>query len=269
MSGTYTVTVTNTYSCTAMASTSVLVYEKPQATVSSSGPYCYGDTIKLFVNNASTYSWTGPSAFTSNLQNPEILNADANNSGTYIVIITNSYGCSNSGQVIVSYPSEMNITGNVTIEQNNHLGNIDITVTGGYTPYSYLWSNGFQTEDLSNLISGNYFLTITDAGDCDKVSNYIVDIPLVIPSVITPNHDGKNDDFEITNIQSYHKVKIEIFNRWGDKIFLFDGTGNEFSQSSNRWNGEFNGKDLPMGSYVYIITLDELDPITGVCSIIR
>ncbi|PIY06187.1 MAG: hypothetical protein COZ21_03180, partial [Bacteroidetes bacterium CG_4_10_14_3_um_filter_31_20] len=67
MSGTYIVTVSNAYSCTSVANTTVTVNEKPVASISTNGPYCYGDTIKLFVNSASTYLWTGPNGFSSNL----------------------------------------------------------------------------------------------------------------------------------------------------------------------------------------------------------
>ncbi|PIY06186.1 MAG: hypothetical protein COZ21_03175, partial [Bacteroidetes bacterium CG_4_10_14_3_um_filter_31_20] len=89
------------------------------------------------------------------------------------------------------------------------------------------------------------------------------------PSVITPNNDGTNDNFEITNIGAYANIEVEIFDRWGDKIFIFKGTGIQYYDASNRWNGKYKGKDLPMGSYMYIVKLDDVEPLTGVVSIIR
>ena len=269
MSGTYIVTVSNAYSCTSVANTTVTVNEKPVASISTNGPYCYGDTIKLFVNSASTYLWTGPNGFSSNLQNPEILNSSPSQSETYSVVITNSNGCSDSSQVDVSYPNAIVVSGASVIDQTEHLGNVDITVSGGISPYTYIWSNGYQTEDISDLISGNYIVTVTDSLQCYSVSNFKIDIPLIIPSVITPNNDGTNDNFEITNIGVYANIEVEIFDRWGDKIFIFKGTGIQYYDASNRWNGKYKGKDLPMGSYMYIVKLDDIKPVTGVVSIIR
>jgi hypothetical protein len=57
-------------------------------------------------------------------------------------------------------------------------GNIDVTVTGGSGQYGYLWSNGSHTEDLVNMVSGTYKLTVTDSlTGCILKRNYIVNNP--------------------------------------------------------------------------------------------
>ncbi|PIP53791.1 MAG: hypothetical protein COX07_08805 [Bacteroidetes bacterium CG23_combo_of_CG06-09_8_20_14_all_32_9] len=157
---------------------------------------------------------------------------------------------------------------------NNNEGQITLTVTGGELPYTYNWSyndnpNFATTQNLSGLGAGTFIVTVTDNNTCAITDTFTIDIPFKIPTVITPNGDGKNDDFEITNIQSYKSVQIEIFNRWGDRLFVFDGTGYQYKDPSNRWNGKYNGKDLPMGGYMYIIKISGLEPINGIVSIIR
>jgi len=94
-------------------------------------------------------------------------------------------------------------------------------------------------------------------------------LPLEIPNAITPNNDNINDDFEIKNIDQYTKVSLEIFNRWGDRIFLFSGNGALYADRTYRWNGRYKGKDLPMGGYVFILKINGVDPINGVVSIVR
>ncbi len=99
---------------------------------------------------------------------------------------------------------------------------------------------------------------------------YNIEVELVIPSVITPNADGKNDFFKITNINAFEQVDIKIFNRWGDIIFSYDGTGIGYEDQEKQWDGMYNGLELPMGSYVYIVNLkNDKDPYTGTVTIVR
>jgi len=263
MNGAYNVTVTNAYGCTATTSTNVAVSALPVVQASTNSQYCYGDSIELYASGASLYEWTGPDSYTSTEQNPVIYPAGTLNSGTYTVIGTNNDGCSDTASFTVSYPDAINITGTVTINDNNHLGMIDVSLSGGTSPYTYLWPDGSTSEDIQSLFSGTYVLTVTTADLCNATESFSVEIPLVIPNVITPNNDGKNDDFEIINIGAYKDVKITIYNRWGDLIFRFSGSGADYYQTEKRWNGKENGKNLPMGSYLYIITLDDLEPVSG------
>jgi hypothetical protein len=59
-------------------------------------------------------------------------------------------------------------------------GAIDISVTGGQIPYTYLWSNGATTQDLTGLAAGTYTVTVTDGRSCTQVSSaFEVTQPLV------------------------------------------------------------------------------------------
>src|SRR5205807_2840141 len=95
---TYSVTITVNGCTSAAGTTNVVVNAIPATpTATNSSPYCEGATISLstaFVSGA-TYSWTGPSGFTSAVQNPTRANATTADAGTYSVTITVN-GCTSA-----------------------------------------------------------------------------------------------------------------------------------------------------------------------------
>jgi hypothetical protein len=64
----------------------------------------------------------------------------------------------------------------VVVDGNGTLGSVDITVTGGVTPYRFLWSNNATTEDIGELLPGNYTVTVTDANSCVATSTFTVKV---------------------------------------------------------------------------------------------
>lgn len=268
--GIYVLLVTGPNGCSSADSVTVNVQALPVVNCTSNNPFCAGDTLILSSQGGTIYTWTGPDGFTSTEQNPAITSPTVLNSGTYYVTVTDLYGCSNAGETTVSYPTPIVATSTVQQYPEYNTGAISLAVTGGSGSYQYDWSNGSNSSSLSNLHSGDYIVTITDSYLCLLIDTFRIDIPLIIPTLITPNRDGINDDFEIIGIGAYAKISVEIYNRWGDRLFLYDGSGQDYTVKSKRWDGTYNGKDLPMGSYVFIINLfDDKEPINGVCSIVR
>ena len=74
--------------------------------------------------------------------------------------------------IIISQPNEIKIESKLTNLTCEILGAIDITVTGGTSPYSYLWSTGATTEDLSGLSEGDYNVTVYDAHQCSTSAKF-------------------------------------------------------------------------------------------------
>ena len=86
---------------------------------------------------------------------------------------------------------------------------------------------------------------------------------ILVYNLITQDGNDKNDHLEITNIEQYPNSNVQVFNRWGKEIFSMDHYNN--TDSGKR----FEGKDLPAGSYYYIINLNQggREPKSGVVTI--
>ena len=94
--------------------------------------------------------------------------------GVYSVLITDESSCTIERDFTIIEPQEIEITGIITnaidcIEPNS--GSIDLQVAGGTAPYTFLWSNGSTTEDLTNVPANNYLVTVTDSNGCISERN--------------------------------------------------------------------------------------------------
>ena len=109
-----------------------------------------------------------------------------------------------------------------------------------------------------------YTVTATNAQGCENTASFTVTVvkSLIIPSAFSPNGDNVNDIWEITNLSSYPAVALQIYDRWGSRVYETQGYQND-------WNGTRNGKPLPVGTYFYSITLSPSKTLTGAISIVR
>ncbi|MFH2095362.1 MAG: gliding motility-associated C-terminal domain-containing protein [Bacteroidota bacterium] len=176
-------------------------------------------------------------------------------SGNYSLTLTDDNNCPKTESFTLADASQLVVTGQTGVS-DSYSGYINTTIQGGTAPYSYTWSDGQTTENAAGLNSGDYSVTVTDFYGCLASGTWDITIPLFIPSVFTPNNDGHNDTWDIINIESYSNVSIQIFNRWGDVVFEFSGTGDSYGDVSEQWDGTWNGKELPFGAFVYIVDLD-------------
>lgn len=128
--------------------------------------------------------------------NPNLLPA-----GNYTVIINDDNGCSTQQDFTITEPPVFTVTGVMTEESVSNDGAIDLTVTGGVAPYTYIWSNNETTQDISGLAPGTYTVTVTDALGCSYLLQYEVtstvgiDEVSINEAVIYPN--PFNTQFEI------------------------------------------------------------------------
>jgi gliding motility-associated-like protein len=86
---------------------------------------------------------------------------------------------------------------------------------------------------------------------------------VIIPNTFTPNGDGINDTWNLKYIESYPNCIIQIYNRYGTKVFFSNGY-------PAAWNGKYKGANVPDGTYYYVINLDsKLKPLGGHVTVIR
>jgi gliding motility-associated-like protein len=164
---TYTVTIKNSCGVITKDSTTITVNPTPSMTLGApTNLKCNGvntGTASVTVLNGNspyTYLWS-PAGGTSAI-------ATGLSAGTYTVTVSGTNGCGASGKVTITQPPAIttSFTSNVAtcIDTN---GSISVSVSGGISPYTYLWSpGGERTSNIKGLSSGKYTVTIVDANGC-------------------------------------------------------------------------------------------------------
>jgi hypothetical protein len=93
--------------------------------------------------------------------------------GTYTVTVTDTHNCMKVQSFVVEQFSDVTASavGTNPTCASTATGSVDLTVSGGLTPYTYHWSNNATSEDLSNVVAGTYAVTVTDANGCTAVAS--------------------------------------------------------------------------------------------------
>jgi hypothetical protein len=175
--GTYSVVVTDANGCT--ETTSVTITQPAMNTTlatSHVNVLCFGDatgSIDLTVTGVLppyTFNW-------SNLATTEDISGLI--AGTYTVNVFDANGCLATTSVTISQPttplSLSTSQNNVCFGVNN--GDINLTVSGGSGPYTYVWSNGQTTQDINGLAPGLYSVVVTDANGCVSSTSVTITAP--------------------------------------------------------------------------------------------
>mgnify|MGYP001162031192 CR=1 FL=1 len=227
---------------------------------------CYGDSIALDASlfaEYDLYNWSvspNQQIFENNSEAGLIVN---NSSTVTVEVVDLSSLCSFTDELTIQVL-------NPVIVANDDIGitrgeSLSLSISEGESPY--LWSTGetSNTIDVSPLITTNYVAYALDTvTGC--IGNDTIRVFVGMNEGFSPNGDGYNDTWEISYLNQYESVKIEIFNRWGASIWE--------SSSPNifNWDGKYNGNDLPIGTYYYIISFNDdnnKEPLTGPVTIVR
>ena len=255
--GTYNVSVTDANGCSVEGLATVNGTPGVVAEGIVGAATCVGNTDGSI--DLSVLQGTAPFNFAwSNGTTAEDLGSLA--AGTYGVTVTDDAGCTfqESWTVFGSTPIAIDtiVSGyaggyNVSAYGASD-GSVITAVSGGTSPYSFLWSNGATTESISNVQAGTYVLVVTDANGCN--AELQVELTqaneLEMPNAFSPNGDGDNDAFVVHGIEAWPKNLFSVVNRWGNRVY-------EQPNYKNQWEGDNSqGEQLPNGTYFVILNLN-------------
>lgn len=193
-------------SCIASSTTAVVV-NSTAVTAANNGPLCSGVTLQLTANGAGTFVWAGPNGFTSNLQNPTIINASSSASGIYTVTITSPQGCvaTATTNVLVKAPKQLTPRATPTVVCEG--GTIWLeALEGDAVSYSWVGPNGFTAPSANHVVQsvplaggGTYQLTTKDNLGCEAYGSVVVAVN-PIPSISIDMKNAKNGCAPVCNV---------------------------------------------------------------------
>ncbi|OIQ20081.1 MAG: hypothetical protein BM557_05250 [Flavobacterium sp. MedPE-SWcel] len=268
--GTYNVTVRNADGCTSIT-TDIAINATPNtpvtATTTVTQPSC--------TNSNGTITVTAPTGagleYSINGIDFQAATTFTVTDGTYNVTVRNASGCTSltSDIIINEIPDAPIATGiqdciNTTFGRNSVLEALAIDGSFDSNTATYEWTNTNTSEVVGNNDSIfnltqytinnniteadyplNFTVTITTIEGCITTHNFVVEtIFCTIPRGISPNNDGKNDNFDLVGL---NVKRVVIFNRYGKEVYSKNNYQNE-------WEGQTdNGDELPTGTYYYVV----------------
>jgi gliding motility-associated-like protein len=154
--------------------------------------------------------------------------------GYYSVQVSNTFGCTKTDSIFVKINANpvshiINIKDDKTFCADS---SVVLDAGAGYIHYS--WMNGDTSQSYSgkHINEDKYWVTVTDLNKCSATDTFQTDCSVYIefPNLITPNGDTLNDVFFVKGLRP-GKWSLEVFNRWGDKVYLKESY-------DNTWNGK-------------------------------
>ncbi|MDA3819775.1 MAG: PKD domain-containing protein [Candidatus Delongbacteria bacterium] len=197
--GNYTVTVTDSHSCTAMLVIPLNDVLAPVIdSINITNVDCYGNSTgeaEVFFTSATasnTIMWDDPASQSSAL-------ADNLEAGQYTVEVIDDNGCSTSETITITEPSVLNcyIDGYTDATCNGFCnGTAQAGFTGGTPPVSYSWTGGYNSQNVAGLCPGTYHVTVIDQNGCTAENELTISEPtlMTVTENITPvSCPGGND----------------------------------------------------------------------------
>jgi gliding motility-associated-like protein len=257
--GTYYVEVSNASGCKHLDS--IIINVRPGAlanTATALVNICKGDSISLQGSGTGTYQWLPSTGLSSSvISNPKASPANTTN---YSFIVTNSFNCRDTAYTKVNVialpkadagPDRICFGGRPVILLANASGD----------NISYSWSPAQYMDDASALrpivnppTEINYVMKVVSLDGCgistDTVTVF-VDKQISVPSAFTPDKNGMNDRWRTPVLSSFASYEVSVYDRFGKELY-------HVQNDNSGWDGRYQGKDMPQGTYVYFIRIYDL-----------
>lgn len=257
--GKYYVTAISDMGCSVTDSGYIAtVYPQPVADAGQNNTVCKGSNIQLHGSGGITYLWT-PSTGLSNATLPAP-QAHPDTTTTYQLTVTSQYGCKDTASVIVTVLIKPTVNAgediSVVYGQSAQLNGI---ISGNYTSFYWqpdIYLNNSQTLSPLTTPETDTTYVLYAVSDCGTVSDSVyitVYRKVEVPNVFSPNGDGIHDTWNIPALEGYPNAEVSVFSRYGMRIYYSKGY-------SIPWNGSYNNKKVPAGTYYYLIDLKDNSP---------
>ncbi|HVA97929.1 MAG TPA: gliding motility-associated C-terminal domain-containing protein, partial [Bacteroidia bacterium] len=261
LSGDYILTVTDASGCTIVDSAIVTSAVTTLVNAGNDTSFCQSGSILLNATGnvgGLTYQWFQMPGWIPIGNTQSVTVVPPTGSTTYEVVATNGSCPDTSSVIVTSNPLPTANAGadqTIVIYANVTLGGNPTGPPG--STYSWVPTTGLNDSTSANPVATpatttTYTVTVTNAFGCSARDSITITVlpEITFPNGITPNGDGKNDVWIIDNIQYFPKCLVEIYNRWGELLFSSPGY-------TTKWDGTYQGKPLPVGTYYYIINLND------------
>lgn len=274
LAGTYILEITDSDLCTRIDTIRVGSVVNVNVNAGADTSVCFGESIQLQGSGSFTPSWE-PSGLLTDPGIVDPFTINLTQSATFVLTISEDvspYGCYNLDSVTVTIHPLLGIEapGDTIITEGS---SVQLQVTGGpFDAYRWEPSGGLDNSTIPDplatpVATTRYFVFGTTEYGCEEMDSVLIRViaDIKVYNVFSPNGDGVNDYFEIEYSERFPDMLVEVYSRWGDQLYSSVGY-----DDSKRWDGTARGKDVPVGTYYYvIIPKSGAEPITGNVTIIR
>jgi gliding motility-associated-like protein len=272
--GTYSFTVTNSLGCTSVLSASFVINAltgTPPLLITNPAPVCFPSTVDItdpkitagsalnltytyWSDAAATIQYRTPGAATDGTFYIKGVKADGSFIVKPVIILVYKVPLANAGpDQVIAYPSGTTMNAELAHSFETGLWTL-ISGTCDFFDATY------PKTSVSGLSKGkNVLLWTVTNGVCSVSSDSVlINVrDLVVPTLITPNMDGKNDYFILKGSDGDGKKELVIFDRRGVQVY-------ENANYDNSWNGvDYKGNPLPDDTYFYVLKIGKGTSVSG------